>query len=87
MIERTNLVLNHFIVVVVLGHRDEETDEEAYCTGEEPENQSVEEHKSVILHLLSQLKLGMDLTKVPKGTFLYRLRELFESMIFGQRRC
>jgi hypothetical protein len=24
----------------------------------------VEEHKSVILHLLSQLKLGMDLTKV-----------------------
>lgn len=32
--------------------------------GEEPENQSVEEHKSVILHLLSQLKLGMDLTKV-----------------------
>ena len=24
----------------------------------------VEEHKSIILHLLSQLKLGMDLTKV-----------------------
>jgi len=24
----------------------------------------IEEHKNVILHLLSQLKLGMDLTKV-----------------------
>ena len=48
----------------LLGQRDEETDEEAYCAGEEPENESVEEHKSVILHLLSQLKLGMDLTKV-----------------------
>lgn len=53
--------------IVLLGHRDEVTDEEAYCVGEEPENQSVEEHKSVILHLLSQLKLGMDLTKVPSG--------------------
>ena len=42
----------------------EETDDEAYCVGEEPEGQSVEEHKSVILHLVSQLKLGMDLTKV-----------------------
>ena len=26
--------------------------------------EGVEEHKSIILHLLSQLKLGMDLTKV-----------------------
>ncbi len=25
---------------------------------------AVDEHKSIILHLLSQLKLGMDLTKV-----------------------
>ena len=48
----------------LLVHGYEESDDEAYCTGEEPENQSVEEHKSVILHLLSQLKLGMDLTKV-----------------------
>lgn len=82
-----NLALYPFIVIVGLGHREEVTDGEAYCTGEEPENQSVEEHKSVILHLLSQLKLGMDLTKVPSGTFLYRLRELFEPVVFGQRRC
>ena len=52
---------------VVARREEEETDHEAYCTGEEPENQSVEEHKSVILHLVSQLKLGMDLTKVPCG--------------------
>lgn len=28
------------------------------------EGESVEEHKSVIKHLLSQVRLGMDLTKV-----------------------
>ena len=59
--------LNAIALIVLLGHRDEVIDEEAYCVGEEPENQSVEEHKSVILHLLSQLKLGMDLTKVRSG--------------------
>jgi hypothetical protein len=49
---------------VKLSIDDEEEDKLVYSIGEEPENQSVEEHKSVILHLLSQLKLGMDLTKV-----------------------
>lgn len=57
---------------------EEETDDEAYCTGEEPENQSVEEHKSVILHLVSQLKLGMDLTKVVLPTFILEPRSLLE---------
>ena len=33
----------------------------------EEELGGVEEHKSIILHLLSQLKLGMDLTKVCTG--------------------
>ncbi|XP_020601785.1 oxysterol-binding protein-related protein 11-like isoform X2 [Orbicella faveolata] len=61
-----------------IGHTDEVTDEEAYCVGEEPENQSVEEHKSVILHLLSQLKLGMDLTKVVLPTFILEPRSLLE---------
>jgi hypothetical protein len=28
------------------------------------ESENIEEHKSLILHLLSKLKLGMDLTKV-----------------------
>lgn len=31
------------------------------------EGESVEEHKSVIMHLLSQVRLGMDLTKVNIG--------------------
>lgn len=30
----------------------------------EDQGESVEEHKSVIMHLLSQVRLGMDLTKV-----------------------
>ena len=40
---------------------DEVLDEDIYA---DKELEGVEEHKSVILHLLSQLKLGMDLTKV-----------------------
>ncbi|GLH14142.1 Oxysterol-binding protein [Gryllus bimaculatus] len=38
----------------------------------------VEEHKSVILHLLSQLKLGMDLTRVVLPTFILERRSLLE---------
>ncbi|XP_072015596.1 oxysterol-binding protein-related protein 11-like isoform X2 [Amphiura filiformis] len=38
----------------------------------------VEEHKSVILHLLSQLKLGMDLTRVVLPTFILEKRSLLE---------
>ena len=70
---------SYYFYIFPSGHRDEVTDEEAYCVGEEPENQSVEEHKSVILHLLSQLKLGMDLTKVPRGALLqlhFLIREI-----------
>lgn len=33
------------------------------------EGESVEEHKSVIMHLLSQVRLGMDLTKVSTCSF------------------
>ncbi|XP_031563415.1 oxysterol-binding protein-related protein 11-like [Actinia tenebrosa] len=57
---------------------DEEEDKVVYSTGEEPDNQSVEEHKSVILHLMSQLKLGMDLTKVVLPTFILEPRSLLE---------
>ncbi|PSN52029.1 Oxysterol-binding protein-related protein 11 [Blattella germanica] len=37
-----------------------------------------EEHKSIILHLLSQLKLGMDLTRVVLPTFILERRSLLE---------
>jgi hypothetical protein len=40
---------------------EEVTDSEMY---HDSDLGAVEEHKSIILHLLSQLKLGMDLTKV-----------------------
>lgn len=42
------------------------------------EGESVEEHKSVIMHLLSQVKLGMDLTKVVLPTFILERRSLLE---------
>ena len=34
------------------------------------ESENMEEHKSLILHLLSKLKLGMDLTKVLRALVL-----------------
>ena len=34
------------------------------------ESENIEEHKSLILHLLSKLKLGMDLTKVSDADYL-----------------
>lgn len=37
---------------------------------DDPEGESVEEHKSVIMHLLSQVRLGMDLTKVKTPSIL-----------------
>ncbi|XP_078526855.1 oxysterol-binding protein-related protein 9 isoform X2 [Lissotriton helveticus] len=42
------------------------------------EGESVEEHKSVIMHLLSQVRLGMDLTKVVLPTFILEKRSLLE---------
>ncbi|XP_021930327.1 oxysterol-binding protein-related protein 11-like isoform X2 [Zootermopsis nevadensis] len=58
-----------------ISSRDELTDEE-----DVPESSLVpfEEHKSVILHLLSQLKLGMDLTRVVLPTFILEKRSLLE---------
>ncbi|XP_078483213.1 oxysterol-binding protein-related protein 11-like isoform X4 [Ciona intestinalis] len=39
---------------------------------------AVDEHRNVIMHLLSQLKLGMDLTKVTLPTFILEKRSLLE---------
>ncbi|KAJ8288269.1 hypothetical protein COCON_G00009280 [Conger conger] len=45
---------------------------------EEEELGVMEEQRSVILHLLSQLKLGMDLTRVVLPTFILEKRSLLE---------
>ncbi|XP_023705657.1 oxysterol-binding protein-related protein 11 isoform X2 [Cryptotermes secundus] len=55
--------------------REDVTDEEDHV---ESSLVPVEEHKSVILHLLSQLKLGMDLTRVVLPTFFLEKRSLLE---------
>lgn len=44
-----------------INHEEEMEDEAEY---KDKDLEGMEEHKSIILHLLSQLKLGMDLTKV-----------------------
>uniref|UniRef100_A0A6I8NQY5 Oxysterol-binding protein n=1 Tax=Ornithorhynchus anatinus TaxID=9258 RepID=A0A6I8NQY5_ORNAN len=55
-------------------------DEEVEDAGEDEEDDlgTVEEQRSVILHLLSQLKLGMDLTRVVLPTFTLEKRSLLE---------
>ncbi|XP_057290683.1 oxysterol-binding protein-related protein 11-like [Hydractinia symbiolongicarpus] len=40
--------------------------------------EDMEAHKSVVLHLLSQLKLGMDLTRIVLPTFVLEKRSLLE---------
>ncbi|XP_048204566.1 oxysterol-binding protein-related protein 10 isoform X2 [Perognathus longimembris pacificus] len=54
---------------------DEKTDNE---DTEETELGVMEDQRSVILHLISQLKLGMDLTKVVLPTFILEKRSLLE---------
>ncbi|XP_033751358.1 oxysterol-binding protein-related protein 11-like isoform X1 [Pecten maximus] len=58
-------------------NHDEEVEDSASYRDTDLGNE-VEEHKSVILHLLSQLKLGMDLTKVVLPTFILERRSLLE---------
>lgn len=49
---------------------------------DDPEGESVEEHKSVIMHLLSQVRLGMDLTKVNTAVLAIAQEELIGKKIF-----
>uniref|UniRef100_A0AAY4E0R9 Oxysterol-binding protein n=1 Tax=Denticeps clupeoides TaxID=299321 RepID=A0AAY4E0R9_9TELE len=57
---------------------DVEDELEDSSPDEEEELGAVEEERSVILHLLSQLKLGMDLTRVVLPTFILEKRSLLE---------
>ncbi|KAM5153169.1 LOW QUALITY PROTEIN: oxysterol-binding protein-related protein 11 [Mantella aurantiaca] len=55
-----------------------EDEVEDLCEVAEDDLGAVEEQRSVILHLLSQLKLGMDLTRVVLPTFILEKRSLLE---------
>ncbi|KAM6893918.1 oxysterol-binding protein-related protein 11-like [Xenentodon cancila] len=57
---------------------DAEDELEDSFTDREEDLGVVEEERSVILHLLSQLKLGMDLTRVVLPTFILEKRSLLE---------
>ncbi|KAL5007603.1 hypothetical protein ScPMuIL_016409 [Solemya velum] len=61
--------------VVSVDHDEEVEDEKEY---KDTELGEMDEHKSIILHLLSQLRLGMDLTKVVLPTFILEKRSLLE---------
>lgn len=54
---------------------EELPDTDLYC---DQDLGAVDDYKSVILHLLSQLKLGMDLTRVVLPTFILERRSLLE---------
>ena len=64
-----------FIVTARVSSKDDVTDEEDLA---DTSLVLVEEQKSVILPLLSQLKLGMDLTQVVLPTFILEKRSLLE---------
>ncbi|XP_067358871.1 oxysterol-binding protein-related protein 11-like isoform X4 [Channa argus] len=57
---------------------DAEDELEDSFTDREEDLGVVEEERSIILHLLSQLKLGMDLTRVVLPTFILEKRSLLE---------
>uniref|UniRef100_A0A8C5FCZ5 Oxysterol-binding protein n=1 Tax=Gadus morhua TaxID=8049 RepID=A0A8C5FCZ5_GADMO len=58
-----------------IGSREEMTDVE---DNEEEDLGVLDDQRSIILHLLSQLKLGMDLTRVVLPTFILEKRSLLE---------
>ncbi|XP_056235715.1 oxysterol-binding protein-related protein 10-like isoform X1 [Seriola aureovittata] len=58
-----------------LDHNDENTDSE---DNEEEDLGVLDDQRSIIIHLLSQLKLGMDLTRVVLPTFILEKRSLLE---------
>jgi hypothetical protein len=64
-----------FVFTARVSSKDDVTDEEDLA---ETSLVLVEDQKSVILHLLSQMKLGMDLTQVVLPTFILEKRSLLE---------
>uniref|UniRef100_A0A673HNJ1 Oxysterol-binding protein n=1 Tax=Sinocyclocheilus rhinocerous TaxID=307959 RepID=A0A673HNJ1_9TELE len=72
-------LLLHFWVLLAEQEEIDATQEvDDSALAEEEELGAVEEERSVILHLLSQLKLGMDLTRVVLPTFILEKRSLLE---------
>jgi oxysterol-binding protein-related protein 9/10/11 len=57
---------------------DGSLDYDALYDDDDESNISMESHGSVVTHLLSQVKIGMDLTKVVLPTFILERRSLLE---------
>ncbi|XP_074661300.1 oxysterol-binding protein-related protein 9-like [Tubulanus polymorphus] len=61
----------------VIASEDDQFDE-LYDCNEEDDLGSLDQHGSVITHLLSQVRIGMDLTKIVLPTFILEKRSLLE---------
>jgi len=66
------------VVVPMLADPKEEVKDEDNVSIEEDFSDSIGKNKNIVLHLISQLKLGMDLTKVTLPTFILEPRSLLE---------
>lgn len=64
--------------ISVIADNGQEAVDELYDNAEEDDLGSLEQHGSMIMHLLSQVHLGMDLTKVVLPTFILEKRSLLE---------
>ena len=64
----SDLRLIHVTLVISAAIYEDESDNDL----------SMESHGSVVTHLLSQVKIGMDLTKVVLPTFILERRSLLE---------
>ncbi|KAI6217607.1 Oxysterol-binding protein-related protein 9 [Aphelenchoides besseyi] len=60
------------------GDADEDFDQIYECTDESDLGNVQQQHGSVLMHLLSQVSVGMDLTKVTLPTFILERRSLLE---------
>ncbi|KAA0201724.1 hypothetical protein HAZT_HAZT008878, partial [Hyalella azteca] len=62
------------------GSDSEESDDDdtSTCDDSAAQTEGTHQHHSVIMHLLTQLRLGMDLTKVTLPTFVLQRRSLLE---------
>jgi len=75
--EKNKEELNKKAEIIQLANPNDEIESVCdYNVEEDPD--SVEENKNIFLHLISQLKLGMDLTKVTMPAFILEKRSLLE---------
>ena len=72
------MLYNSYFSSIVFSGRIEEIDWDALYGDEDETDVDMKSHGSVITHLLSQVRIGMDLTKIVLPTFILERRSLLE---------